>query len=116
MEFEIEYGNSIDEFLESIYLAGADLGGSKLENYARSIERSNKMLTLLNSAVDLMRSKHKFGEQYYWILYYTFLSPQQRNKSFTDRYSFWYLNSGQLSPQKIELLKLLRTNADTQIL
>lgn len=76
-EFEIEYGNSIDEFLESIYLAGADLGGSKLENYARSIERSNKMLMLLNSAIDLMRNKHKFGEQYYWILYYTFLSPQQ---------------------------------------
>lgn len=74
-EFEIEYGNSIDEFLESIYLAGADLGGSKLENYARSIERSNKMLMLLNSAIDLMRNKHKFGEQYYWILYYTFLSP-----------------------------------------
>lgn len=76
-EFEIEYGSSIEEFLESIYLAGADVSGTKLENYARSIERSNKMLTLLNSAINLMRSKHKFGEQYYWILYYTFLSPQQ---------------------------------------
>lgn len=76
-EFEIEYGNSIDEFLESIYLAGADLGGTKLENYAKSIERSNKMLKLLSSAVNVLRNKHKFGEQYYWILYYTFLSPQQ---------------------------------------
>ena len=54
--FEIEYGNSIDEFLDSMYLAGADIGGSKLENYAKSIERSNKMLNLLNSAVDIMRS------------------------------------------------------------
>ena len=24
-----------------------------------------------------MRTKHKNGEAYYWILYYTFLSPQQ---------------------------------------
>ncbi|MBR4083239.1 MAG: hypothetical protein IKK33_03025 [Lachnospiraceae bacterium] len=76
-QFEIEYGSSIEEFLDSIYLAGADIGGSKLENYARSIERSNKMLNLLNSAVDILRSKHKHGEQYYWILYYSYLSPQQ---------------------------------------
>jgi len=76
-EFEIEYESSIDDFLESIYLAGADLNGSKLENYAKSIERSNQMLSLLNSAVEILRNKHKFGEQYYWILYYTYLSPQQ---------------------------------------
>lgn len=75
--FEIEYGNSIEEFLDSIYLAGADIGGTRLENYAKSIERSNKMLNLLNSAVDILRSKHKHGEQYYWILYYSYLSPQQ---------------------------------------
>ena len=36
--FEIEYGSSIEEFLDSIYLAGADIGGSKLEDYAKSIE------------------------------------------------------------------------------
>ena len=76
-QFEIEYGSSIEEFLDSIYLAGADIGGSRLENYAQSIERSNKMLNLLNSAVDILRSKHKHGEQYYWILYYSYLSPQQ---------------------------------------
>lgn len=75
--FEIEFGSSIEEFLDSIYLAGADIGGTKLENYAKSIERSNKMLNLLNSAVDILRSKHKHGEQYYWILYYSYLSPQQ---------------------------------------
>lgn len=80
-EFEIEYGNSVEEFLESVYLAGADLSGTKLENYARSIERSNKMLKLLTSAVEILRSKHKFGEQYYWILYYTYLSPQQLQNS-----------------------------------
>lgn len=75
--FKVEFGSSIDEFLHSIYLAGADVGGSKLEDYAKSIERSNKMIQLLNSAVDILRSKHKHGEQYYWILYYSYLSPQQ---------------------------------------
>lgn len=80
-EFEIEYENSLEEFLESVYLAGADLSGSRLEGYARSIERSSKMLKLLSAAVDVLRSKHKFGEQYYWILYYTFLSPQQLQNS-----------------------------------
>ena len=70
--FEIEFGSSIEEFLDSIYLAGADIGGTRLEDYARSIERSNKMLTLLNSAVDILRNKHKHGEQYYWILYYSY--------------------------------------------
>ena len=53
------------------------MGGSKLEEYAKSIERSNKMLNTLMAAVDLLRTKHKHGEQYYWILYYSYLSPQE---------------------------------------
>lgn len=76
-EFEIEFGSSIDDFLESVYLAGADLGGTKIENHARCIERSNQMLKLLNNSVELLRIRHKNGEAYYWVLYYTFLSPQQ---------------------------------------
>lgn len=76
-EFEIEYGSTIDDFLESVYLAGADLGGSKIENHARCIDRSNQMLKLLNNAVEILRTRHKNGETYYWLLYYTFLSPQQ---------------------------------------
>lgn len=76
-EFEIEFGSTIDDFLESVYLAGADLSGTKIENHARCIERSNQMLKLLNNAVDTLRTRHKSGETYYWLLYYTFLSPQQ---------------------------------------
>lgn len=76
-EFQVEYGSSIEEFLDSVYLAGADLSGTDLEQYARSIERSNKMLTLVRNAAEIMRSRHKNGEMYYWILYYSFLSPQQ---------------------------------------
>lgn len=75
--FAMEYGTSIEEFLDSTYQAGFDIGGSKMEDYTKSIERSNQMISLLNAAVDILRHKHKHGEQYYWILYYTYLSPQQ---------------------------------------
>lgn len=63
-QFQIDYGTSIDHFLDSIYAAGADLNGSDIEERAKSIERSNKMLKLLDSAVDLLRSNHKYGEGY----------------------------------------------------
>ena len=66
-KFEIEYGTSIEEFLDSVYLAGADLNGSDIEHHAKCIERSHKMRSSL----------YKNGEAYYWLLYYSFLSPQQ---------------------------------------
>lgn len=76
-KFQMEYGSSIEDFLESIYLAGVDFADSGIQEHAQSIERSYQMLKLIESAVNLLRSKHKFGETYYWILYYSFLSPQQ---------------------------------------
>ena len=85
-EFEIEFGSTIDDFLESVYLAGADLGGTRIENHARCIERSNQMLKLLNNAVEVLRTRHKSGETYYWLLYYTFLSPQQLDNGRTTYY------------------------------
>lgn len=78
-QFRLNYGTSVDEFLDSIYAAGADLSGDDIEERAKSIERSNRMLKMLDSSVDLLRTNHKHGEQYYWILYYTFLSPQKPN-------------------------------------
>jgi len=80
-DFQIEFGSSIEDFLESIYLAGADLSGSDIEHHAKCIERSNKMLKLVESAVELLRNKHKDGESYYWILYYTYLAPQHLNNA-----------------------------------
>ena len=76
-EFTSEFGCGVEDFLDSIYMAGADLSGTKIESHARSIERSRKMLDLLNQAVQYMRKKHKYGEVYYWILYYTYFSPKQ---------------------------------------
>ena len=76
-QFQIEYGSSVEEYLDSIYLAGADLSGTEIEQHARSIERSNKMLKLVDNAVNVLRAHHKNGEIYYWVLYYTYLSPQE---------------------------------------
>ena len=69
-QFRIDYDCSIEDFLDSIYMAGADLGGTIIEDHAKCIERSYKMLTLLENAVNLLRTRHKNGEVYYWILYY----------------------------------------------
>lgn len=76
-KFQIEYGNSIEDFLESIYLAGVDFDESGIAEHAQSIERSHEMLKLVESSVELLRTKHKNGEMYYWILYFSFFSPQK---------------------------------------
>lgn len=76
-QFRVDYDCSIEDFLESIYMAGADIGGTIIEDHAKCIERSYKMLTLLENSVSLLRTRHQCGEVYYWILYYSFLSPQK---------------------------------------
>ncbi len=77
MKFQIELGSSIEDFLDSIYVAGVDFKENGIQEHTQNIEQSYQMLKLLNAAIQLLRSKHKFGEDYYWILYYSFLSPQQ---------------------------------------
>lgn len=66
--FEIEYGSSIEDFLESVYVAGIDLSDRSIEYHAKCIERSHRMLKLLDTSIDLLRTKHKNGESYYWLL------------------------------------------------
>lgn len=63
--FQLEYGTSIDNFLESMYLA---ISESKLNNHVKCIAQSHKMLQVMESAVSLLRQKHKHGETFYWIL------------------------------------------------
>ena len=72
-QFHIEYGKSIEDFLESVYLAGADLTGTDIEHQARCIQRSAKMIGLVDEAMRLMREKHRDGEELYWILHYTYI-------------------------------------------
>ena len=81
-KFQIEFGKTVEDFLESIYLAGADLSGTDIEHHARCIQRSAQMLKLLDSSVELLHSHHKEGEAYYWLLYYTYLTPQQPQNTY----------------------------------
>lgn len=68
------------EFRDCDYLAGVDFTDNGIEEQARSIEKSYQMLKLLENSVNIMRNKHKHGETYYWLLYYSYLSPQQYRK------------------------------------
>ncbi len=77
IQFHVEYGTDIEEFLDTVYLARTNLGGTDLEHHTQCIERSHKMLTLVQNAVELLRTRHKKGESYYWILYYAYMSPRK---------------------------------------
>ena len=64
-KFQIEFGKSVEDFLESIYLAGADLSGTDIEHHARCIQRSAQMIKRVDGAMELLHTRHKDGEAYY---------------------------------------------------
>ena len=76
-DFRTYYGGSIEDFLDSVYVAGADLSGTDIEERAKCIERSHRMLNLVDDAVATMRHKHKNGELYYQVLYFNYFSAQE---------------------------------------
>lgn len=61
-KFEIEYGTSIEDFLDSVYLAGADLAGS--DNIVLSPRSSGTLLCLAEAGAFIVccyseqRSRH----------------------------------------------------------
>ena len=54
-----EYGTAEGGSLAALTEAGADLHGTRIESFARSLERSRKMMRLLDAAIQLMRRRHK---------------------------------------------------------
>lgn len=80
ISFELEMDCRLDEFLEMSYAAGADLSGTQIQEQMRTLERNKKMLKIIESAVNLLRKKQADGEEYYWILYYTYLSDKPCKK------------------------------------
>jgi len=77
--FQSEYGTDVDEFLESLYHAGMDINDDEanIRSRVEAISSSNKFLKLIDESVELMRRYHPQGERYYWILYYTYMTPYQ---------------------------------------
>ena len=76
-EFRAEFGAADYGSLADLTAASPEKVSTRIESFARSLDRSRKMMQLLDAAIQLMRSHHKKGELYYWILYYTYLSPQE---------------------------------------
>lgn len=76
-DFRECFGGSIEDFLDSVYVAGVDLSGTDIESRAKCIERSNKMLNLVDEAVATMREKYKHGELYYQVLYFNYFSTRE---------------------------------------
>ncbi len=55
----------------TVFDSEVNKGGNRLESYARALERSKKLMQIIDTAIDLMRRKHtKRASFYYWILYY----------------------------------------------
>lgn len=78
LNLQKEFKTTYELFTDSPLVAGeVKDGGNPPENYTYALVRSKKMMQLTDTAIDLMRRKHKKGEFYYWILYYAYLSPQQ---------------------------------------
>lgn len=77
--FNKEYGTDVDSFLESIYEAGMDLNEDEanIKLKVEAIQTSNNFLKMIDDAVEVVHKYHPRGEKYYWVLYYTYLSPHQ---------------------------------------
>ena len=78
--FELEMGCSLEEFVSDASSAGADLTGTNLQEYARTMERNKKMLHIIDASINTIKEKHPCGDLYYWILYFSYLSPKPIKK------------------------------------
>lgn len=78
-EFRAEYGGTSADYVDDLSLNGDNGSAMRIESFSQSLDKSRRMLQLVNNAIELMRQKHKKGELYYWVLYYTYLCPQEPN-------------------------------------
>ena len=63
-----------EEYLQAAVFAGADISNTRLERRAQSMERSRKMIELVDDSVELMRRYHPKGDIYYEIIYRYYMS------------------------------------------
>ena len=80
ISFELEMDCKLEEFLEMSYAAGVDLSRTQIQEQMRTLERNKKMLKIIEAAVNVLRKKQVDGEEFYWILYYTYLSDKPCKK------------------------------------
>lgn len=80
MNLELELDCGLDELLKFSQTAGIDLSGTNIQEQLRTVERNRKMIKIIDQSVEMLKTRYGDGELYYWILYYTYLSPKQYKK------------------------------------
>ena len=77
----LEHGTKFSALEINAELAGVDLSGTKLENYARNIIQSKNMIEIVDNALRAVREEPEHGDLMYRVLYLTFFSPTKpRNR------------------------------------
>ncbi|MBE7015050.1 MAG: hypothetical protein E7419_07625 [Ruminococcaceae bacterium] len=74
---ELEMDCNLEEFLEMSSAVGIDLEGTQIREQIRTVERNKKMLKIIEVAVNLLKENPQLGEEYYWVLFYTYLSKKK---------------------------------------
>lgn len=77
LRMELEHGTQLATLEVNAELAGIDLSGSKLESYTKSVVRSQKMLRIIDHALEKVRLDPDHGELLFQILYRTYFSEQK---------------------------------------
>ena len=80
MNLELELDCGLDELLKFSQTAGIDLSGTNIQEQLRTVERNRKMIKIIDQSAEMLKTRYGDGELYYWILYYTYLSPKQYKK------------------------------------
>lgn len=75
-DFQAECRAMYGDYLPDVISSAPEIYDLQLNSYTETVERSRKMLEILNNAVQMLRKRHLKGEVYYWILFYSYLSPQ----------------------------------------
>ena len=48
----------------------------KMEEHTKTIEKNKRMLSLIDVALEMIKTKQKNGDEYYKVIYYTFISNE----------------------------------------
>ena len=75
-DFKEEYSTTVEEYVK--WFTGDEKLYKKLQARADSLRKTCYLLSKIDKAVSYIRKRYKKnGEMYYWILYCTYLSPEQ---------------------------------------
>lgn len=109
--FYEEYFMTVNEFLQSLYDCGMTFD-VKLESRARSINLTKTVLELILKALDTIKEKHPQGEEFYYILYYSYIYPTYLNVGNVQnmlRVHGYYLSDRTFYRKKQEAIEILST-------